>query len=124
MPQRAQEGTKRGNQRTFLRLFVFFVAVHSSAPKSFCHQSFCPSGIDSLTTQHASWPPNSPATRYACPPRASCMEQSWNNVRAKSLRFSAFALKYCSIDLEFFILCRPLRLQKTYHRRQSPCRFS
>jgi len=30
-----------------------------------------------------------------------CMEQSWNNVRAKSLHFPTFARKHCSIDLRF-----------------------
>jgi len=34
-------------------------------------------------------------------PRACQVEQSRNNVRAKSLCFPAFARKHCSIDLKF-----------------------
>jgi hypothetical protein len=34
-------------------------------------------------------------------PRATCMQQLWNNVRAESLRFSALAPTHCSIDLRF-----------------------
>jgi len=40
------------------------------------------------------------------PPRASYVEQSWNNVRAKTLSFTAFLSKHCSIDFELF-LCAP-----------------
>jgi hypothetical protein len=35
------------------------------------------------------------------PPRACCMEQSWNNRAAESLCFPVFARKHCSLDLSF-----------------------
>jgi hypothetical protein len=44
-------------------------------------------------------------------PRANYVEQSWDNVRAKSLCFPAFAPKHCSTDLRFF-LARRARLSR------------
>jgi hypothetical protein len=35
------------------------------------------------------------------------MEQSWNNVRAKTLDFSTLAPKHCSIDFEILFSCAP-----------------
>jgi hypothetical protein len=46
------------------------------------------------------------------------MEQSWNNVRAKTLCFPAFARKHCSIDLSFSFARRALAPGRTSDRRQ------
>jgi len=40
-------------------------------------------------------------------PRACSVEQSWNNVHAKSLHFPASPQKHCSIDLRFFLARGP-----------------
>jgi len=40
-------------------------------------------------------------------PRACSVEQSWNNVHAKSLCFPALSRKHCSIDLRVFLARGP-----------------
>jgi len=43
------------------------------------------------------------------------MEQSWDNVRAKRLRFPAFARTHCSIDLSFSFARRALPKKTKEH---------
>ena len=51
------------------------------------------------------------------PPRACCMEQSWNNGADKSLCFPAFARKHCSIDFRFSFARGPALPKKVEYKK-------
>src|SRR6476646_7792687 len=56
------------------------------------------------------------------PPRASYVEQSWNNLAAKSLRLPAFAHSHCPLDSDCLsraaraVTRSPTHLQTTRHQ--------